>query len=460
MTKLFYLFSLIALIAFGCTPSENRLIITGTINNPVEDQIRFVTSDSTYQARVDSTGHFDLNILWNKPSYVTVMHGEESSRIYLMPDSKLTFELDPEQFDETIKLIGEKSAPSDYLLEKYLLDENFPNVWSRVQNDDAMIFVTYMDSITAIRNELLAGYQARLPEDFYQRESAVNTYLRTSFLTTYLLFNAYNDKPLPTEDEYYAYRSDLDFNKDELSDLAVYTNTLKNELQIDLIPELDWNDADSRQAFFENYVSNIEQNVTADKVKATLLVEHIESYKSDVNIDIISGTLSRYQSIIEPSQYAALTETITKIKALSPGSAIPNFAFVSPVGEQVQLSEFKGNLVYVDLWATWCGPCLREQPFMEKLIEEYDDAPVVFLAISIDNTQTPWKKMLEDRELGGTHVFAENNWSADIMKHFVVEGIPRYLLLDQEGKIIDANAPRPSGNIAEVLAEELAKIAL
>ena len=66
--------------------------------------------------------------------------------------------------------------------------------------------------------------------------------------------------------------------------------------------------------------------------------------------------------------------------------------------------------------------------------------------------------MVNDRELAGTHVYAENNWQSDIMRHFVVEGIPKYILLDEEGKIIIQDAPRPSGNIAELIESELGKM--
>ena len=127
-------------------------------------------------------------------------------------------------------------------------------------------------------------------------------------------------------------------------------------------------------------------------------------------------------------------------------------------GEPFQLSDLQGKLVYIDLWATWCGPCIAEQPSMELLVERFEDSPVAFLAVSIDNTKEPWIKMVNDRKLAGTHVYAENNWQSEIMQHFVVEGIPKYILLDTEGKIIIQDAPRPSGSIGELIESELAKM--
>jgi thiol-disulfide isomerase/thioredoxin len=122
------------------------------------------------------------------------------------------------------------------------------------------------------------------------------------------------------------------------------------------------------------------------------------------------------------------------------------------------LSDFRGKLVYIDLWATWCGPCLDEQPGWEKLVTEYKDQPVVFLGVSIDNTRTPWEKMVTERNLSGIQVWVKDNFKSAIMQHFLVGGIPRYILLDAEGKILLKNAPKPSGEIENELKKAFSLI--
>jgi len=122
----------------------------------------------------------------------------------------------------------------------------------------------------------------------------------------------------------------------------------------------------------------------------------------------------------------------------------------------VKLSDLKGNLVYVDIWATWCGPCIAEHPHWDKLKTEFEDKPVAFLTVSIDDSEEPWRKMVKSKNMVGLQWFTQNAWNSDFTQHFMVNSIPRFLLLDEEGKIIDPFAERPSGKIRETLEKHLA----
>ena len=89
--------------------------------------------------------------------------------------------------------------------------------------------------------------------------------------------------------------------------------------------------------------------------------------------------------------------------------------------------------------------------------EEYKDKPVAFLTVSIDDTREPWEKMVKNKKMDGLQWFAANAWQSELAKFFMVNAIPRFLLLDKEGKIIDPSAERPSGNIREILDKHLDK---
>ena len=152
-------------------------------------------------------------------------------------------------------------------------------------------------------------------------------------------------------------------------------------------------------------------------------------------------------------------DKLEKLKAkwepISPGKEVPDFQFTDMKGETVKLSDLKGNLVYIDIWATWCGPCIAEHPNWDKVKEEYKDKPVAFLTVSIDDTREPWEKMVKNKKMEGLQWFAENAWQSELAQFFMVNAIPRFLLLDKEGKIIDPSAERPSGNIREILDKHL-----
>ena len=124
----------------------------------------------------------------------------------------------------------------------------------------------------------------------------------------------------------------------------------------------------------------------------------------------------------------------------------PSFDYVNHKEGKTKLEDFKGKYVYIDVWATWCGPCRAEIPFLQKIEEEYHDKNIVFVSISIDVAKDfeKWKTFVTDKKLGGVQLFADKDWSSDFMKSYGVTGIPRFILIDPTGKVVKADAARPS----------------
>ena len=122
------------------------------------------------------------------------------------------------------------------------------------------------------------------------------------------------------------------------------------------------------------------------------------------------------------------------------------FDYLNFKGGNTKLSDFKGKYVYIDVWATWCGPCIAEIPFLKKVEEKYDGKNIAFVSISVDVQKDfeKWKKFVEDKQLGGIQLFADKNWNSDFIKSFGINSIPRFILIDPSGKVVSADAARPS----------------
>lgn len=149
-----------------------------------------------------------------------------------------------------------------------------------------------------------------------------------------------------------------------------------------------------------------------------------------------------------------LEETIAPWLALKSGSEAPDFVVKNRTDGEVLLSSLKGKKVYIDVWATWCGPCIREIPALKELEKELHDENIEFVSVSIDQAKDKekWLNFIKEKELGGLQLMANGDWKSDIATAYNIKGIPRFLLIDEAGKIISANAPRPSTpNIKEVL---------
>ena len=130
------------------------------------------------------------------------------------------------------------------------------------------------------------------------------------------------------------------------------------------------------------------------------------------------------------------------------------FDYLNFKGGNTKLSDFKGKYVYIDVWATWCGPCRAEIPFLKKTEEKYEGKNIAFVSISVDVQKDfeKWKKFVAEKQLGGVQLFADKDWNSDFMKSYSINSIPRFILIDPTGKVVSADASRPSN---PKLAEQL-----
>ncbi|WP_299126019.1 TlpA disulfide reductase family protein [uncultured Tenacibaculum sp.] len=130
---------------------------------------------------------------------------------------------------------------------------------------------------------------------------------------------------------------------------------------------------------------------------------------------------------------------------LAQGAESPKFVdYENYKGGTTSLDDLKGKYVYIDMWATWCNPCKREIPYLQKVEKQFHGKNIEFVSISVDSERDyeTWKKMVADKNLSGIQLYSKRDKTfADAYR---VNSIPRFILIDPQGKIVTANAPRPS----------------
>ena len=122
------------------------------------------------------------------------------------------------------------------------------------------------------------------------------------------------------------------------------------------------------------------------------------------------------------------------------------FDYENQKGGKTSLESLKGKYVYIDVWATWCGPCRGEIPFLQKVEEKYKGKNIEFVSISVDveKDHDKWKKFVDEKQLGGTQLIADKDWKSDFITSYGINSIPRFILLDPNGVIVKGDADRPS----------------
>ncbi len=162
-------------------------------------------------------------------------------------------------------------------------------------------------------------------------------------------------------------------------------------------------------------------------------------------------------SVTDEKFKTELTQKYNKTKTLAKGQPSPKFDYENHKGSNTSLDDLKGKYVYIDVWATWCGPCKREIPYLKEVEQEYHGKNIEFVGISIDRKEDykTWKDFVTSEELVGIQLYADNAWKSQFVTDYGIEGIPRFILVDPQGKIVSADAPRPSDSKLIELFEEL-----
>ncbi|TDQ22675.1 TlpA family protein disulfide reductase [Tenacibaculum caenipelagi] len=188
------------------------------------------------------------------------------------------------------------------------------------------------------------------------------------------------------------------------------------------LPELDF------RAKVSSFVDGFNKNIDAASLDSTFVANQKQS---------ITGLEKYLTKVYNDKQYLA--------KTLAAGKESPKFVdYENHKGNTTSLDDLKGKYVYIDMWATWCQPCKNEIPFLKTVEEKYREKNIEFVSISVDREKDyeTWKKMVTDMELVGVQLYSKGDKTfADAYR---VNSIPRFILLDPQGNIVDANAPRPS----------------
>ncbi len=142
---------------------------------------------------------------------------------------------------------------------------------------------------------------------------------------------------------------------------------------------------------------------------------------------------------------AAAREAFEAMSSDKAEGDMPDVKMVDASGNVVMLSSLKGRYTYIDVWATWCGPCCREIPYMKSLAERMaDDDNVQFVSISIDEDADAWKAKIDEEHPSWAQYILGEDETQVFCEALAVESIPRFIVMGPDGEIVMYDAPRPS----------------
>lgn len=195
-----------------------------------------------------------------------------------------------------------------------------------------------------------------------------------------------------------------------------------------------------------NYVQTIIKSPVAPYVLNSLVYSIEDPAQLEKMINGFDPALADYKYV------KTLKESLVKLKLTAVGQVAPDFTQNDPDGKPVKLSDFKGQYLLVDFWASWCGPCRAENPNVVAAYNKYKGKKFTILGVSLDRDKAAWLKGIQDDKLTWTQVSDVKYWDNEVAKLYGVRSIPANFLLDKNGRIVGRNLR------GDKLEEALAKL--
>ncbi len=434
-------------------------MLTGKIENSIVKKATLSAGDFETEIEINADGTFADTLRIPENGYYSLSIGREYTPIYLSKGDSLNVVIDAVKFDESIIYTGSAAAENNYLAQKSRDNESVLEKSVEFYAMDESAFKSKTAEIKT-KNETALQALKEADKDFLVSEKRNLVFDEYALLQSYEQSHAYYAKKE-------GFKVSAEFMPEELKNMTyddpkAYKNS-QSYKQMAFKATMD--------PMFESIGDDI-SSVTAEDlspindIKIPALKNDIVNYLGGVLVSPANENMKAiYELFLENTTNEdtkkMLTETYVKNKTLVKGNPSPKFInYENHKGGTTSLEDLKGKYVYVDVWATWCGPCKREIPFLKEVEKKFHNENVEFVSTSIDQAadHEKWTAMVNEKELGGMQLFADNDWKSKFVQDYGIQGIPRFILIDPQGNIVSADAPRPSDpKLIAMLESELGK---
>lgn len=425
---------LILCFAFSCGEAEKRVHLKGRLTDMGSREVALeysgVSGDfgkgKDRMILTDAEGYFDTTFVLHAPAYFYISR----NILYLSPGDDLTVELTPDNRQAVYSGVG--SAANLFLKDRlYPKGGSFLESGHQVK-DNFDLTKAVVDSLARRKLAELEGLQG-VSDRFKSNEAAR---IKANLMNSYLAYRSYNrENKGKSREEVQAWNAAF------TEAIAPEVNRLmrevaKNEyLDVVDVREVVLYHLD-RETFFAGVEITPEMREIAD---AHQLLARLDA---SADTAVVREVETRLSTFANADVVHELDAKVQGVKSLLPGQPAHDIVMTDTAGNEVLLSSFKGKLIYLDCWATWCGPCIEESPAFNALSEQYAGEDIVFIQLSTDSSREAWLNYLSHKEVKLPQYNSVDH--EGLRLKWQVKYIPRFILIDKDFKIIRAFAPRPS----------------
>ena len=446
--KRLVLFALIGTTIISCTkekPVKDYLILSGKIENFKKRNVTLTGFNFEKKIKFDKkTSTFSDTLKIDDKGYYTIIANKKQFNLYLSDtvDTKINFDY---KKSENVQFKGTNANINNYFVQK---KEKFSEILvnaNKLFSLEEQDFLDKMDEYKEALTEL--SISNNLSADFLKSEVKNIEYEYLRNISNYQDFygTLTGDKDFTTSEDFPDPLENFNYSSgDDYVNSYSYRKMLETQLET-LAKE---NNKDGED-YYLTYLETVQTEVTDPIAKNDLL------YKSAAaGITYTDNLKEFYTKFIAYSTNKEHKDKVSKsyntLKSTAKGQPAPKFKdFENYAGGTTSLDDLlgKGKYLYIDVWATWCGFCKREIPLLKKLEEEYHGKNIEFVSISVDDKaqHKKWKQTIVDREMTGVQLFSGKKQSElEWAQKFLIKGLPKFIIIDPDGNIVNPNAPAPS----------------
>lgn len=460
-------------VIFGQSSSKN-VTVKGTFKNVVNKTFMISGIPELDSIITDEAGNFsfETNKL-KKPTTARISIAKGFTiNLFLAPGYKLEIHADAtnkNSFYQTVKMSGIGASTNNYWKQDYLLYQGLPipfandEKWYNIPPEQFVkeaLEKPNLDSFALELSKNVFGEENNDPEKNYFKKILLEdlTWANPRQLFQYSMWN---DVPTITVDSFIrqAISPGLLVSNDKYIDNYLY----KEVMSFGYLQHLYEMAKITDKSVLENPINaklKIADSLYTGKTKDYVFQRNIyfdarETF-STVDLDVMKQYASKIKDKTTKKEVIDHIEgRRIDIKGYAKNMPAPVFSLNDLNGKEHNLADYKGKVVYIDLWASWCGPCKLEMPFLKEIYTEYRDKNIEFISIAINDVAGRKLRLDFIHELQLTWLQLEDENNA-VFKKYKVTSIPRFILIDKQGKIIDFDAPRPGDKNALKKALDLA----
>ena len=439
--------AIIGLMFVSCQPKKN-FILSGEINHA--DSTNVLIYNFRYGYTPDTikitNGKFLYSIDASFPEFIYCEIGKYNKQIFISPGSQLQITFDNLNVDSSLVYSGKESY-NQIVLDS--INNKLKKIDYRfIYSNNLDVANKYIDSLLLVLDNYFIQLQQShiLTLDFVDLGTALLSYRFVSLRIMLGLQKNIKDSA------YYSFLKRIDIENEKYLGIPSYLSFIEDYIYYQM--QMDTS-IEKKDDPFEEELQKSEL-LKNNAVRNYVVYSSMQKNLNQQGITNFNKYYTYFKQHNTDSIYAKfLAKLYDKKMLLASGKLAPDFTCADSNNIMHSLSDFKGKYVYIDFWATWCGPCRNEAPYFVELYNEYKDKNIEFISISLDNDPITWKNFINNEKSQILQLIVGKNLNSGVLKKYQINGIPTFVLIDPDGKIINVKAPRPSSNQIKPLLDNL-----